>query len=112
MRPKKKLDEPKSLRINFTVNEQLLEKIDSFAEKHYMTRSAVISYACSQIIAAEEMKEILKSMNVTLQTMFKAFEANPDYKLSEEEEKQLNDMQIVLDMVSGEYDKKNSDLLS
>lgn len=111
MRPKRKPDEPKSVRVNFTVSEELLERIDSFAEKHYMTRSAVIAYACTQIINAEEAKELLRDMNVTLQALFKAVEANPDYEMSEEETKKLEDMQTAINMFSGEYLKKNSDLL-
>lgn len=111
MRPKKKPDEPKSVKVHFTVNEQLLERIDSFAEKHYMTRSAVITYACTQIINAEEAKQLLKDMNATLQALFKAVEANPDYEMSEEESKQLDDMQTALNLLSGEYMKKNSELL-
>lgn len=111
MRPKKKPDEPKSIKVHFTINEQLLERIDSFAEKHYMTRSAVITYACTQIINAEEIKDIFKEMNVTLQALFKAVEANPDYVMSEEDAKKLDEMQLALNMLSGEYMKKNSDLL-
>jgi len=111
MRPKKKPDEPKSVRVNFTVSEELLGRIDSFAERHYMTRSAVIAYACTQIVNAEEAKELLKEMNLTLQALFKAVEANPDYEMSEEESKQLDDMQTALNVLSGEYMKKNSDLL-
>lgn len=111
MRPKKKPDEPKSVKVHFTVNERLLEEIDSFAEKHYMTRSAVITYACTQIIKAEEAKEMLKDMNATLQALFKAVEANPNYEMSEEESKQLDDMQTAINLLSGEYFKKNSDLL-
>ena len=111
MRPRKKPDEPKSIKVHFTVNEQLLGKIDSFAEKHYMTRSAVITYACTQIINAEEIKEIFKEMNVTLQSLSKAVQANPDYVMSEEDAKKFEEIQLALDMLSGEYMKKNSDLL-
>lgn len=111
MRPKKKADEPKSVNIHLTVNEKLLEEIDSFAEKHYMSRSAVITYACTQVIKAEEAKEMMKDMNATLQALFKAVEANPDYQLSEEENKKLDDMQTAIELFSGEYFKKNSDLL-
>lgn len=111
MRPKKNPEESKAIRISFTVNEELLEKLDAFAKRHYMSRSAVIAYACNQIISVEEVKDLLNGMNVTLQAMFKAIEANPDYKMSEDEEKQLNDMQIALDVISGKYNNRNSDLL-
>lgn len=111
MRPKKREDEPKSVNIHLTVNEKLLEEIDIFAEKHYMTRSAMITYACNQVISAEKTITLLQSMNETLQTMFKAIEANPDCGVSEEEIKELEKMEFALDMISGEYLKKNPDLL-
>lgn len=111
MRPKKKPDEPKSLKIHFTVNEKLLEEIDSFAERHYMTRSAMITYACNQVISAEKTVELLQSMNETLQTMFKAIEANPDCEMPEDELKELEKMEYTLNMLSGEYMKKNSNLV-
>lgn len=91
----------KAVRVNCTLNEVLLSEIDEYAKEHYMTRSAVVAYACHQFINNEKSKELLKDMNATLQALFKAVEANPDYKLSEEESKQLEVMQNTINMISG-----------
>lgn len=94
-------DKPKTARVNCTLNETLLSEIDEYAREHYMTRSAVIAYACYQFINTEKSKELLKDMNKTLQALFKAVEANPDYKLSDEEAEQLEFMEKAIDTFSG-----------
>lgn len=45
----------KSKKINITVPDTLLEKVDAYAEKNAMTRSGLIQLAMSQYIQAQEM---------------------------------------------------------
>ena len=99
------------VKVTLTIDKRLLQKIDVYADEHYMSRSGMISYSCNQILIAEETKKLLGDMNKTLQTMFQAINANPDCGISEEEVKELEQMEFTLNMLSGEYLKKNSDLL-
>lgn len=56
----------KSVKYSATMNEELLRKVDEFAEKNYMNRSSVISYACNQFLLSYEVKDLLRSINALL----------------------------------------------
>ena len=56
----KDFDFPKNVRVNIYISESLLEKIDNFAKKHYVSRSAFFTYASMSILYADEVKAILQ----------------------------------------------------
>lgn len=49
-------------RVNMNINEELLARIDSYAEKNYMTRSAVMCFAVNQFLVGQETKEYYQTM--------------------------------------------------
>lgn len=56
-----------NMRINITMDDELLKKIDEVASKLYVSRSAYIAFAVSQKIQADKMldniPELVKTMN-------------------------------------------------
>ena len=54
------------MRINITMDEELVKKIDEVASKMYVSRSAYIAFAVSQKIQADKM---LDNMPELVQTM-------------------------------------------
>lgn len=49
------------MRVNISMDEQLVEKLDTYADSMYMSRSALIAYFCSQgLFGMDKSIEILK----------------------------------------------------
>lgn len=59
------------MKINITLNKDLVEKIDAEASKNYVTRSAYIAFAVSQKIQADNM---LDNMPELVQALKSAME--------------------------------------
>ena len=47
-----------SVRISFTISNALLQKIDDFAKKHHVSRSAFFTYACMQILGCKYLQPL------------------------------------------------------
>ena len=107
---KQKKENP-NVKVTLTFDARLLEKIDDYADSHYMSRSGMVAYACNQIFIAEQTKKMLVDMNKTLQMIFQRAGSNPEYTLSDDERKELEQIEFALKMLSGEFIKNNPDLL-
>lgn len=75
----------RSKKINVSIDEELLQKIDDYADSHYMSRSAFFTYASSQILLSD--KNTLKSLNSVIRETYSKLSSNPDYVASEEKVK-------------------------
>ncbi len=56
------------MRINITMNEELVKKIDEVASKMYVSRSAYIAFAVSQKIQADKMVDNLPELAQTMKS--------------------------------------------
>lgn len=59
------------MKVNVTLNDELLNKIDKYAESNYMTRSGFISLACNQLLQQSDMVEAVKQMTIAMQQIAK-----------------------------------------
>lgn len=107
---KEKKENP-NVKVTLTFDARLLEKIDDYADSHYMSRSGMVAYACNQIFISEQTKQLLLDMNTTLQMILQRAGSNPEYTLSDEERKEFDQIEFTLKMLSGEFIKNNPDLL-
>ena len=55
------------MKINISINDDLLTRVDKYVEQNYSTRSGVISLALSQFLATQEVSNLLCGMNVAMQ---------------------------------------------
>lgn len=63
----RKMDtEVKNLKLNITLNKELVQRIDSYAEKSYMSRSGFISLACTQYLNAQELTYAISEMSLAM----------------------------------------------
>lgn len=90
-------------RINVSFDEELLQKIDDYAQSHYMSRSAFLTYAASQVLLADKVQRSLDELNSVLQKVYKRAAATPDFSISEKDVKELEHMEFMLNLISGEY---------
>lgn len=50
------------VKVNMNMNDELLSRVDAFAKKNYMTRSAVITFSINQFLATQETREYFQTM--------------------------------------------------
>lgn len=80
------------MRIQISIDDDLLERIDKFAVKNFMTRSALLQQSALSYIQSREFLSLLPDMSMTL----KNIAAKED--LSDEDSKQIKDMENVVSM--------------
>lgn len=56
------------MRINITMDEELVKKIDEVASKMYVSRSAYIAFAVSQKIQADKLMEYMPELTQTMKS--------------------------------------------
>lgn len=66
------------MRINITMNEELVKKIDEIASKMYVSRSAYIAFAVSQKIQADKMVDNLPELAQTMKSAVEFEQAKQD----------------------------------
>lgn len=50
------------MKVQMSINDELLAKIDSYTKANYMTRSGFVSMACAQYLLAHEMQATLREL--------------------------------------------------
>ena len=53
-------------KLNITMDDRLLEKMDNYADKNYMTRSGLIALCCNQFLNQQEVYGLIQDMSSTL----------------------------------------------
>lgn len=53
-------------KINISIDDKLLERLDRVADSNYMSRSGLISTACAQYINTNEVIVAIKDMSVAM----------------------------------------------
>ena len=54
------------MKVNITFNDELMKRVDDFAEQNYMTRSGLISYATTQFLNGAQMMTAIQEMAVCM----------------------------------------------
>lgn len=50
------------MKFNITLDDRLAERVDEYADAHYMTRSGFISMACFQFLQSQEVAKSIVDM--------------------------------------------------
>lgn len=82
------------MKVNVTLDDRLLERIDSYADENYMSRSGLISFACNQFLVQNDVVCAIKEMGYLMRKI--ADTGNVD----EEIMKQLEDIERVCSLIS------------
>jgi len=83
------------MKINITIDEELLGRIDSFADKSYMSRSGLISQACTQYLVGVEVQYAIKDMALAIRKIADTG------KLDDETRIKLEDFERISKMLTG-----------
>lgn len=57
------------MKVNITLNDELLARVDEFAKENYMTRSGLTSVALTQYLAQQECIEVVKRVALLMEKM-------------------------------------------
>jgi len=84
------------MRVNMTLNDELLSRIDTYAKLNYMNRSSVVSFACNQYLLQMEMQSLLVDMKRAMQKIAETG------TVTEEQLKQLEKVDMICEMFNAE----------
>lgn len=82
-------------KINVSIDDELLARLDKVADDNYMSRSGLISAACIQYISGKEVIRAITDMSLFLKKI------SDQGTVDEETMKQLADMERVCKMLVG-----------
>lgn len=82
------------VKVGITLDEDLLRRIDDFAEENYMNRSSLISLATSQFLSAQELSKAVKEMAFAMRKIADAGEVDAETM------KQLEDFERLAKLLS------------
>ena len=83
------------MKINITVDEELLRRVDDYAEENYLNRSSLISLATTQFLNAADVTKAIKDMAYCLRTIAESG------TIDEDTQKQLEDFERLSRVLMG-----------
>lgn len=83
------------MKLQISLDDELVSRIDNCADRNYMTRSGFISQACVQLL---NQTELVSSINRISYAVLKAAENN---KIDDDTKRQLEEFQIMVRAMTG-----------
>ncbi|NLB32785.1 MAG: hypothetical protein GX818_03335 [Tissierellia bacterium] len=84
------------MKVNITVDDALMERIDNYAKKNYLSRAGLMALACNDYINAREVMMLVKDMALAMRKI--ADTGNFD----DETIKQLEDFERIAKFLVGQ----------
>lgn len=88
------------MKINVTIDNDLLKEVDEFAEKNYISRSGLLSVAVNQYINANKTIFVMQDLALT---MHKIADTN---EIDDETKEKLDDLERTVKFMMGGMDLK------
>lgn len=83
------------MRVNLSLGDELVGKLDKYAKDNFMTRSSLVSFACNQFLTSFEVVELMRKATLCMREI--ADKGTVDEKAM----KELEDMEYLLRIVTG-----------
>lgn len=83
------------MKVNITMNDKLMERVDNYADNNYMSRSGLISLATTQYLNQVEVIGAVKDMSLAMRKIADAS------TVDDETLKQLEDFERLAKMLIG-----------
>jgi metal-responsive CopG/Arc/MetJ family transcriptional regulator len=84
------------MKVQISLDDKLLERIDNYADSNYMSRSGMISFATNQYLNQAEVVGMVKDMALTMRKI--ADTSTIDHEVME----QLEDFERLCKMITGQ----------
>ena len=82
------------MRVNLSLSEELVSKLDKYAKDNFMTRSAVVSFACNQFLTSFEVVDLMRQVTLCMR------EIADKGAVDEKSMKELEDMEYLLKVIT------------
>lgn len=82
------------MKVNVTLDDDLMKRVDDFADRNYMSRSGLVSLALTQYLNSNEMALAVKDMSLCMRKI--ADNGNVDHETME----QLEDFERLAKLLS------------
>lgn len=83
------------MKVGLSLDDDLMKRIDDYADAHYMSRSAFVAQACSQALDAFEVQRAISSMAVSMRKIADMGAIDDDMK------RELEDFERLAQLLSG-----------
>lgn len=83
------------VKVNITLDEELLQRIESYADENYLTRSGLLTIAASQFLLQSEASRAIVDMSLAMRKIAESG------TVSDEQLKQLEDFERFARMLAG-----------
>lgn len=83
------------VKVNVTLDEELLQRIENYADENYLTRSGLISLAASQFLLQAEASRAVVDLSLTMRKIADSG------TIDEEQQKELEYFERFARMLSG-----------
>lgn len=83
------------VKVNITLDEELLQRIEAYADENYLTRSGLITLATSQFLLQAEASRAIVDMSLALRKIAETG------TVSDDQLKQLEDFERFARMLAG-----------
>lgn len=84
------------MKVQISLDDALMSRIDSYADSNYMSRSGLISLACTQFLNSADMIRAVCEMSLAMQKIADKGEVD------EETQKKLDDFQRLSSMLTAQ----------
>lgn len=82
------------MKVQVTLDDKLMERIDSYADENYMSRSGLVSFACTQFLNQAEAVRAVREIAVLLRKVA------DEGKMDDDTLRQLEDYERVCKMMA------------
>lgn len=83
------------MKVTITLDDELMQRVDSYADENYMSRSGLISLACTQFLNSADVTKAVKDMALAMRKIADKGE------IDEESKQQLEDFERLSKMLYG-----------
>lgn len=83
------------IKVNITLDEELMRRIDDYADENYLNRSSLVSLATSQFLNAADVTKAIKDMAFAMRKIA------DNGEVDDETQKQLEDFERLSRMLVG-----------
>lgn len=83
------------IKVNITLDEELMRRVDEYAEENYLNRSSLVSLATTQFLNAADVTKAIKDMAFAMRKIADSGEIDDDTR------RQLEDFERLSKMLTG-----------
>ena len=82
-------------KVQISIDDGLLSRLDDYADRNFTSRSGAISWACNQMIMADDLRRSLRTVAIAMKRIADSNE------IDEKSKEELRAFEMLAEMVSG-----------